>query len=1187
MSLRFIIGSSGSGKSTYIYNRIIKESAGDIRQNYLVIVPEQFTLETQRRLVALHPNHSILNIDILSFDRLAHRVFDEFCESGLSLLDDTGKNLILRRVAEEVSEELVALKSRIKTPGYIDQVKSLLSEFEQYAIDRDGIAALAEADGTSEAFKNKIHDLLIIHERYMEYIKKDHITAEQRYELLAELLPQSKVVRDAVVVLDGYTGFTPVQNVLLSQIISLSRDTYVTATMDVGEDIFTGEEHELFYMTKKMIRSLTKIARDAGVDVEDPVYVDSAARFFPGGRLEFLEKNIFYNIRKNGKKRSFVGESKDEIRVYRLDTPKEEIEFAASMIRRMVAESAKDGRKLRYSDFAIVSGSPEIYDPYLEEVFSDHGIPVFSDRDTEVVFQPCLEFLLSALSVLIYDFKYDDVIGFLRTGLTGISVPDVDLFDQFLFRTGIRGKNKYGHIFTIRPKEFSEEEHTRINEIRQSIHDSFAPLFDVYLKKNSVVKKTEALRAFLDSFDIRAQLEEKSRSFEESGDAVRAMEYGAVYDTVSELFDKMDAILSDIEVTGSEFSDLISSGLSAIFLGVIPRDFDRVIFGDIERTRLSGIKKLILIGANDGVIPKDSSSPNIFSQNERMVLKDAGVELAPTLRERSFMQRFYLYELLTQGSEGLYITFSNRDTQGASVRPSYIINEIRSLFPDARIEAMDRMSAPKFWIATESEAKKTFVMLLRQFITTGGIFPDPDKDNRDKTVLFATLLVELKKKDPDGLKELLGAAFYRHSDERISKSVIRAINGDEMHVSVSRIEKYAACAYAYFLAYGLKLEERREHEFEFSDMGTLYHEALKNYSDMIHAEGKSWRDVGDDEQEAYLDRAVTEAYNAAARIQIMENPRERYILNGMKRTLKKTVSAIHHQVKGGEFEPKEFEVSLSKIGSMSALSYELSDASRLYLSGQIDRIDTCEKGDTVLLKIIDYKSGNKALDYMSMYYGLQIQLVFYMNAVLEGMQERQPDKRIVPAAFFYYHIDDPVIEASGPMTDGEIFDKQIMELRPTGSIKDDAGVVAALDTRAAEAMANKISYKSDLAKVEIKKDGGISSRSETISDEDMDVMRDFVKQTVRQAGEDIISGRIDVNPYQTKDRDACQYCSYKGVCGFDRGLPGFSYNRLKDMGKKEEIIEEMKIALYATGEGGAEGASESGADLTSETGGVA
>ncbi|MCR5098285.1 MAG: PD-(D/E)XK nuclease family protein [Lachnospiraceae bacterium] len=1156
MSLKYVIGSSGSGKSTYIYKKMIEDSVADMRQRFLVIVPEQFTLETQRRLVELHPAHSIVNIDILSFDRLAYRVFDEMNESGLTLLDDVGKNLILRRVAEEVSDELLVLKRKIKTPGYIDQVKSLLSEFEQYNSDGRGIDELAEVGGMSPAFKNKIHDISIIHEHFLDYISGEHITAEQRYMRLAQMLRSSSLVRAAVVVLDGYTGFTPIQNVLLEQIISLSRDTYVTVTMDVRETIYGGGEHELFYMSKKMIRSLSDIAKKMGVTVDDPILIEAQekGRFAPSGRLAFLEKNIFSELRKNEGHETYEGKSPDEIRIFSLDTPYEELCFTASMIRRMVADSAKSERPLKYSDLAIVSGAPETYSPYIEEVFARYDVPVFSDEKTDVVFSPCLEFLISALSILNYDFKYDDVIGFLRTGLADVSSEDTDLMDQYLYRTGIRGKSSFSKTFMIRPSEFSEDELSRVNELRHIIYDHFEPLIHIYYETTPVSEKTAALRSFLEAYGIREKLEEKRAFFEEQHDEKRAMEYGMVYDSVIELFEKMDALLPDIDVSGRQFSDILTSGLEAVSLGTIPQDPDRVLFGDVERTRLSGIKRLFLIGANDGVIPSEASSPNILSQNERMILSDAGIELAPTVRQRSFMQRFYLYQLLTQGSDGLYITYACRSTSGESLRPSYIVDRIRRLYDDVETECFERAVRPDFWTSTDEEAKGTFIMLLRRFLDMGEL-------SGKNAALFGALLSRMKKDRPHEVDKIFEAAFFTHSNEKISTAVMRAISGEELHVSVSRIEKYAACAYAYFLNYGLRLKERREHEFEYSDMGTLYHEALKNYSELIHRDNRSWRDVSHDESEAYLKEAVIQAYDAVAKTEMMETHRKRYIMNGMERTLRKTVWAIHRQLESGDFEPAQFEVSLSKIGSMSALTYELSDSSRLVLSGQIDRIDTCEKGDRVMVKIVDYKSGNKALDYMSMYYGLQIQLVFYMNAAIEGMQERQPDRQIVPAAFFYYHIDDPMIEGSMDVSDDELFRQQMTKLKPTGSIRDDAEVVASLDEKAAEAISKKETYKSDVAKIDVNKTGGYSAYSDIVSEQDMSVMRDYVKHTVRRVGEDMISGRIDVDPYRNGNKNACTYCQYRSVCGFEPGLPGYGYHNLAPLGKKDEIIAAMKESL--------------------------
>ena len=1138
MALKFIIGSSGSGKSEYIYKKIIDESMGDMRKRFLVIVPEQFTLSTQRRLVSLHPAHSVLNIDILAFDRLAYRVFDEFCESGLTLLDDTAKNLILRRVGELVYQDLTVLKNKIRTPGYIDQVKSLFSEFEQYDMDAEDILALSKVQGVSCAFKNKVHDLFVIYEKYMELIETDYTTGLKRYERLAELLPYSKVIRGSTVVFDGYTGFTPIQNIVLKQILTLADKVYVTVTMDVRESIYGGREHELFYMSKKMIKSLSDIAGEQEVVIDDPVYIDrdDKNRFVKNGRIDHLERNIFSNTRANDGLKRFEGDAKDEIRIFTLSDPKEELMFVSSMIRRMVIKSSEGDEPLSYSDFAVVSGSPETYLPYVEDVFASYDIPYFADENTDILFEPCLEFLMSAMAVLDHDFRYDDVISFLRSGLGKVDTDEADLFDLYIFRTGIRGKSKYSKTFMIRPKEFSDDELSRIDGIRSILYEKFLPLIEACGKKTDVKTKTAAFRSFIESFDIKEGSDKD------------------IYETVIGLFDKMDALLGDIAIDGREFFSLFESGLEAISVGSIPADFDRVLFGDIERTRLSGIKKLFLIGANDGIIPGDSSSPNIFSQNERMILKEADVALAPTVRERSFMQRFYLYELLTQGSEGLYITYARLDKDGASLRPSYIIGEIKKLFPGLSEEAFDRSINPRFWISSADEAKTTFIMLLRRFL-------DMRELDGERAAVFGTLYNEILSSDEKWLMSVLDAAFFEHVNNNLAKETAHALNGDEMRISVSRLEKYASCAYAYFLNYGLGLTERREHEFQNSDMGSLYHEALKIYSDMIHEDKKTWHSVTKDEQEVYLDRAVTKAYDAVARTEIMESARDRYVIEGIKRTLKKTTWAIHKQVASGEFEPQQFEVSLSRIGTPEELSFALSDGSTLNMTGVIDRIDICEKGDRVLVKIIDYKSSDRSMDYLSMYYGLQIQLVFYMNAAVDGMQKKMTDKSVVPAAMFYYHIDDPIVDASVNESDAAIEGMQIDKLRPSGKINSDMGIVSALDTGVYEAVSTQTSYRSDVAKIEVNKGGTLSSRGDLVSAEDIKVMRDYVKSVVKKTGEDMVKGRIDIAPYKKGKMTGCTYCPYHEVCGFDTDLPGYDFNRLKRIGDDSEIIDAMKEGI--------------------------
>ena len=296
MSLQFIIGNAGSGKSPLLYQQIIQESLRRPSQKFLVIVPEQFTMQTQKEFVRLHPSHAIMNIDILSFERLAYRVFDELGTDTLTVLEETGKNLLLRRVARERGDELKVLGRNMKKKGYISEIKSLISELSQYHISPDDFLAMADGAGMSASFRSKAEDILVMYRGFLEAIAGRYITAEELPELLTRVVDQSRLVKGSVMAFDGFTGFTPIQNQLLRKLLTLAERTMVTVTCDVRENLFGAwREEDLFAMSKKMIRGLTDMARETGTELEDVIYCDGKERrrFVPGGYLQHLEQNLF------------------------------------------------------------------------------------------------------------------------------------------------------------------------------------------------------------------------------------------------------------------------------------------------------------------------------------------------------------------------------------------------------------------------------------------------------------------------------------------------------------------------------------------------------------------------------------------------------------------------------------------------------------------------------------------------------------------------------------------------------------------------------------------------------------------------------------------------------------------------------------------------------------------------------
>ena len=1144
MSVQFVIGNSGSGKSTYLYEHVIEASMAHPEKRFFFIVPEQFTMSTQRTFVTMHPDHTIMNIDVLSFHRLAYRIFTELGLDHLSVLDDTGKNLIMHRIAALHPEEFPILGKKLKRPGYIDEMKSLISEFTQYHISPEDLLKMGETSGMPPIFQGKTKEISFMYESFLEFIKDSHITSEQILETLSQVIGDSSIMKDSVVVFDGFTGFTPLQNDVVEELMKITDQILISVILDPkDEPYYTYEEHELFAMSKKFMAKVLQLAKNSGCDVLEPVLVslDASSRFTPDSVFGYLEQHLFRQGDEKWEK-----DSTSNLLVYRLENPRNELEYCANKIR-----SLAKNHGYRYSDIAIVCSDISSYKNYITEIFPKYDIPVFTDASMELSYQPAIEFVLSFLEVMDKDYSYESVMHFLRTGLLPFSMEEIDLFDSYLYRSGTRGKKRYSGIFTVRPKEFSDEEMLSINSIREKLYALLKEATEIFTKDTSVEEKSKELRNLFLLVSMEEQMEQKADAYLEMGEDVKSQEYRRIYTVILELLEKFDHILGQEKVSAREYSDMLRAGFSGTKMGVIPPLMDGVVFGDLERTRLENIKVLFLVGAVDGLIPKVSTGSGILSQNERSLLKDADYELAPTQRERSFMQRFYLYQILTKASDLLIVTYARLDSEGVGVRKSYIVSELQELFPDLTIKSFDESLLQHGGLVTLDECKKVFISLCHELQKRGSL-------EGEALEMFSTLLAFFDREHKEELEDILQGVFYRFHQDGISKAVAHAMNGKDLYVSVSKLEKYAQCAYQYFLRYGLRLQERREHAFESYDIGNIYHEALNRFSMIVSQQEGSWAKVSDEHVNAYIEQAIEETYGAMEKTEIYDLAREVYVLHRMRETLKRTVWAIMRQVRQGSYEPKKFEVSLGEISNLASLTYELNNDARLHLDGTIDRLDTYENDEKVYVKIIDYKSGNKTLDIAELYYGLQIQLVFYMGAAVEGLQQSYGDKKVVPGAMLYYHLDNPFVEQVG--SDEEVERALLRALRPKGGINASDEAINAIDRDIVTG------DDSDVAVLKRNKDGSWSKNSEVLTEEEFEVMTSFVRQKALQTGEDISNGKIDVLPYKKGDKSGCDYCPYKGICGFDSSLEGYDYQKMDGKLKPEDAFVWMKEKLNRKGE---------------------
>ena len=1145
MAVKIIAGRAGSGKSTYICERVSKAAIDNKRQSYLVIVPDQFTMQTQADFVENSPNGGIMNIEVLSFSRLAHRVYEETGGSGRPVLDDTGKNLILRRCATECAEEIPYLSGKLNKPGYIHEIKSAISEFMQYGIGERELGSLIDYSHRESklTLERKLKDLSVLYGRFRDYIKDRYITTEESMDVLSEEIYKCHIVKDSVVIFDGFTGFTPIQNKVLGSIMDVAKDVIFTLTVDPSLlSTSTVNEGTLFAFTHKTCMSIMRIADEHGKDVE-VIPVEKIFRYENSRELSFLEEHFY---RYDGAK---YDNACNDISLRVSQSIRADVSALASDIRKLVRESGA-----YYRDIAVITGNPDEYGSEIEAVMEQYDIPVYMDRNSCIEQNPFIEFIRSALGMIVWDHDYDSVLRFLRTGFTDIPAEEADCLDDYVTETGIKGRRAYSKPFAKKTRLMRQMDDPMpvldaLNRTRESLMDILKPITDVIKGSGASLKASEYVRAlyeFIVKNDCSRRLSEYRDMFEERGLLSESREYAQVYRYVCELLEQIDSLIGEEIMDPSEFLKMLEAGLSEIEIGTIPASVDRVIIGDMERTRLKPVRYLFFLGLNDGWVPKDTGRGGIISDGDREFLSGQEIELSPSPRQQAYIDRFYLYTNLTKPSEKLCLSYVCMNNQLEAIAPSYMLKHIRSLFPLLKEDAYGDGSERE--PGSMREVQRRYCDLLREY-AAGRM---DEKEERELERLYPIVA-----DDAEFADRMLSAAFLRYENSPLENKITALLYGSRLIASVNRMETYAKCAYAYFLRYGLRLKERETYGIKAADLGNIYHGVLETFIGLLKDRGLNWFDFDDETAKQLIDEAVDKESVRYTDALMFESESNRYIAGRMKKVMLRTVQTIAYQLKKGSFRPLEYEYEFER-----RMHGEQAD---IRLNGRIDRIDTADSGDSMLIKIVDYKSGANEFSLLHFYQGIQLQMVVYMNSVREELGKANPGKKIIPAAMLYYHIDDPMIKAEPGYDDEKIRQKIMEELRSRGVIDESDEVLHSLD------VSDPANY--DVVKVNRKKEGGIGSHSDVVSREDMEIISRYADHKLLMLADRMVSGDIAVDPKEigngaaSSRKDSCTYCEYAGVCGFDQGIPG--YKKEIKTGEKEEIMDMIRCELGEEGESNA------------------
>jgi len=1130
MGLRFIIGRAGTGKTTLCMEEIIRQQ-NTANKRQILIVPEQFTSQTERDLIEKTGQSAILTAEVLSFGRLAHRVFSRKGIGNRVPLGDIGKSMTLRKILLQEKDNISYFQSVMDKPGFIDQLGLTISEFFQYRITPEQTAELSVSETLSHGAREKLKDLSLIHRSYLEFLKQEYISADETLGLLAERLDESLGFENTEFWLDGFYGFTPQEYSVIRRLLQLSSQVNITLTMDRNSfyGAFLPPTAPFYepYVTKKKLAAL---AEELDLAPVIPVILEENKRAETDA-LKNLEKEYFHSFFRKAP----LAES---VSVTACPDLQEEIRFAAGKILRLIREE-----NLRFRDFAIMTNAMELYEKNLRGILEEYHIPCFIDARRETASHPLVSLLTAFLDILVYDFKYDAMFGYLKSGLTQLTTEEIDILENYVLAYGIKSykwKQDYWDYGLVREGADAIE---AINALREKVMTPFRPFLDLTNRKKFPFHTfLSMLMDHLNDLQAAETLEAWANEAAAEGNLNRAEEYRQIWQLVMDVLEKADTILGKEELSLPEMAKILEAGLEKCTMGVIPPTADCLLIGDLERSRLPEIKYLFVLGVNEGILPSPATAQGIFTEPERDLLTAQGVELANGGKRKVFEENFLIYRGLTKPSRGLWLTYAAADSEGKELSPSPLIDNLQKLDETLEIQPMQR------FLLEETSPEATFHLLgqeMRKYSEDTPISPlwqDIYSFFEENNAWEHRLTL---------LKKGIGKTG---KPERLSPRTAKALYGKNILSSVSRLERFAGCPFSFFAEYGLKAEERRLYQLHTPDLGTLFHEVLELFSNKLEEDSIQWTDLTKEKTTDLIHTCVDEAAPRLSDRILMESAANKYLIRRLKRVSVKAAWALVQHLQMGDFVPAGYEVGFGIHEALPPIVIELGDGGSLILNGKIDRVDLLDAEGTRYVKIIDYKSGNKTFSFQDIYYGLQLQLLIYLDAYLKYYKKTGAELK--PGGVFYFRITEPTLSLGSEVSAKEIEDALYKEMKMSGLLLQEDALIERLDHSLKPEGAKGFSGSSVIVPVGFTQKGGFTASSNLASEEQYEAILQFVTERTREIGEAMKTGIITPLPFRDKDRTPCSYCKYRSVCRHDYDdKPKF--RKLKKMNKADFWTEIM------------------------------
>lgn len=1076
MALNVILGKSNTGKSEYMYKKVMAtEESG---KQAILFVPPSGRLIAEEEYLKYTGKKAIVSTIITSIERFVNRRIDKTkLYNDRTYLKELAKKMMVRKTIAE-NPDMFKVFAKVKdTLGFTDKICDYVGKFNE-------LETLEILDKYEEQdfLKTKLNEFKAIYLKLQDTLKNKFVEATDEMKVYIKMLNDSDTdLVKADIFIDNYNNFSNIEYQFITALLLNGSDIYIT--LDIDKEKYLSGLTDIYNTSYDTLAQLKEICAKGGIKFE----IINLTKLKDNTKkdIAFLANNIF------DLSRSAYSEKAENVKLQLAANTYEEIKCVAEDILNQTLCGYS------YKDMVIYTNNIDMYSIYIQKIMDIYNIPVYINEDGKITSNRLVTYLVELLKIVHVGFtkSIDNVLNLIKTYMFGLTEEQIHIFENYLKEFGVRGYNIQKEF--VLNNSYNLE---AINEIRNIIVGEINKLKKKLNNKTTSKEITEGIYSYILDENIVSRYEDELQKIKE----VDINEYNKGKQVLAKLYEIMDNIcLAYDKISISEYIELLDYGIKEVKVETVPAKLNQVEVVDINWSRGTSKKIAYIIGCYDGGLPTVQSEDNIFTDIELEKLKLVGIDLKQTSDERNNMQLFNIYQTINKVRDRLVITVPSSSSSGSSLRPSSLIQEIKAIL-NIQLETVNNSRTLNM-----NEDFMKFIAAM------AGL--DEDVSKQDVEELYARFLIY---NDVEKYKAILN---YMRRDNNLEEATLEKIYDKKMNCSISRLEQFKRCPFAYYTKYVLNLKEPKEYIMSSLDAGSFMHEVLEKFSKYIVAKNISWHDLVLDEKkrehasikiDEIVDKIFEEEYS-----KFLESARYVVLKAKMKKTMKRTIFAIADSFNHSEFRPLGYEIEFEKDALFAPIEVELEDGRTLLLRGKIDRIDSLTIEDNTFLRIVDYKSSEKNLKLSDIKSGISLQLMTYMWAMLEN-KEKLGTQNIIPAALSYFTISSKILS----IPNYEANDAKLMEtikdkLKLRGIYIKDLEILKKLDN-------NVESAKASYLEVTPKK---INNKDKVLPQETFIEECKNVKNILKDIGKEIVKGTVKIQP--NKDiQNVCEYCSYASVC---------------------------------------------------------